>query len=114
MAEKAQHNDQQTKRNGQAAMTTFNGQKKKMKNLTVYKTVLAPNAPWPKQEPKKEPKSKKRQSAWRNPPPKLNLDGDLDYFAEAREQINKCKVAIKSRERDVATGRLKGSQRLSG
>ncbi len=91
-AEKAQHNDQQTKKNGQVAMTTFNGQKKKMKNLNVFKTVLAPNAPWPKQEQKTKQKPK--------PLPKTNE--------------NKCKVAIKLRERDVATGRLKGSQRLSG
>jgi hypothetical protein len=78
------------------------------------KTVLAPNAPWPKWETKTEPKSKKRQSAWRNPPPKLNLDGDLDYFAEAREQISKTKLAVQSRVRDVTTGRFKGSNRLSG
>jgi hypothetical protein len=78
------------------------------------KTVLAPNAPWPKQEMKSEPKSRKRQSPWRNPPPKLNLVGDLDYFAEAREEINKSKTAIKSRVRDVTTGRFKGSNRLSG
>lgn len=87
---------QQTKRNGQAVTTTFNGQKKKMKNLTTlpkYKTVLAPNAPWPKLEPKVEPKPKVKK---------------------IREQVNKSKIAIQLRERDVSTGRLKGFNKLSG
>lgn len=95
-AAKVQHNDQQTKRNGQAVTTTFNGQKKKMKNLTKspkYKTVLAPNAPWPKQEPKVEPKPKVKK---------------------IREQVNKSKIAVQLRERDVSTGRLKGFNKLSG
>lgn len=95
-AVKVQHNDQQTKRNGQAVTTIFNGQEKKMKHLTKlpkYKTVLAPNAPWPKQEPKTEPKIKVKK---------------------IREQINKSKVAVQLRERDVSTGRLKGNNRLSG
>ena len=95
-AEKAQHNVQQTKRSGQAATTISNGQKKKMKNLTKlvkYKTVLAPNAPWPKQEPKTKPKPKVKK---------------------IREQANKSKIAVQLRERDVSTGRLKGFNKLSG
>jgi hypothetical protein len=78
------------------------------------KTVLAPNAPWPKWEepPKPEIKTVKRNP--RPPAPKLNLSGDLDYFAEAREQLNKSKTAIKSRARSVTTGRFKGNNRLSG
>jgi hypothetical protein len=96
MEARVQHSAQQTTKNGQAAMTTFNGQKKKMKNLTEspkYKTVLAPNAPWPKQEPKKEQKPK---------------------VQKIREQVNKSKIAIQFRVRDVSTGRLKGSNRLAG
>jgi len=77
--------DLRTTRSGQAAMTTFNGQKKKMKNLTVFKTVLAPNAPWPYQPLKaKETKPVK--------PPKSNE--------------NKCKVAVTHRKRDKLSGRL--------
>ena len=117
MAAKAQCSDQPTTKNGQVDMTTFNGQKKKMKNLTEspkYKTVLAPNAPWPQPEPKIEPKKKGRKMGYKNPPPKLNLDGDFDFLAKTREQINKSKIAIQSRVRDVSTGRLKGSQRLAG
>ena len=87
-AAKVQRNDQQTKRNGQAVMTTFNGQKKKMKNSTEfqqYKTILAPNAPWPYQPLQaKEPKPVK--------PPKTNE--------------NKCKIAVTHRKRDKLSGRL--------
>lgn len=83
-----------------------------MNNL--IKTVLAPNAPWPKQEAKPEPKPRGRQTGWRKPAPKLNLTGDLDFFAEAHDQINQAKLAIKSRVRNVSTRGLKGSQRMAG
>ena len=78
------------------------------------KTVLAPNAPWPKWEEPKKPEVKTVKRKLRPPAPKLNLFGDLDYFAEAREQLNQSKIASKSRERSVTTGRFKGSNRLSG
>lgn len=85
MAAKATSSDPRTTKSGQAAMTTFNGQQKKMKNLTVYKTVLAPNAPWPYQPQKaKKPKPVK--------PPKSNE--------------NKCKIAVTHRKRDKLSGRL--------
>ena len=80
--------DQQTTRAGQTATTTSNGQKKKMKNSTgfqQYKTILAPNAPWPYKPPKaKEPKKVK--------PPKTNE--------------NRCKIAVTHRKRDKLSGRL--------
>jgi len=78
----------------------------------MIKTVLAPNAPWPKAETQAEKKT--RQATYKKTAPKLNLDGDLDYFAQAREQISKSKLAVQSRARDVSTGRFKGDRRLSG
>ena len=57
--------------------------------MSQYKTVLAPNAPWPNKKPK----------------PKVKV---------AVSNENKCKAAVKLRERDVLTGRLKGSNKPSG
>lgn len=74
------------------------------------KTVLAKNAPWPNLQAKPEPKVRQP----RPPAPKLNLGGDLDYFAETREQINKSKIAAKSRAREGSTGRFPSRDRLSG
>jgi hypothetical protein len=76
------------------------------------KTVLAPNAPWPKWDEPEKPKTRKTKP--RPPAPKLNLSGDLDYFAEAREQINQSKVASQSRARQGSTGRFASRERLSG
>ena len=78
------------------------------------KTVLAPNAPWPKWDEAAKVEPKTRKTKPRPPAPKLNLIGDLDFFAEAHDQINQAKLAAKSRVRDGSTGRLKGFNRLSG
>jgi hypothetical protein len=74
------------------------------------KTVLAKNAPWPNLQAKPEPKARQL----RPPAPKLNLQGDLDYFAEACEEINRSKIAAKSRAREGSTGRFPSRERLSG
>ena len=54
------------------------------------KTVLAPGAPWPKQEvPDEKPKAKKpyrTKPRERVRPVAISSNG-LDFFAEAREQI---------------------------
>jgi len=74
------------------------------------KTVLAKNAPWPNPQAKPEPKVVKSKV----PATKLNLQGDLDYFAEACEEINRSKIAVKSRAREGSTGRFPSRERLSG
>ena len=78
------------------------------------KTILAPNAPWPKWDEPIKPEPKTRKTKPRPPAPKLNLSGELDYFAEAREEINKSKVAAQSRAREGSTGRFPSRGRLSG
>ena len=95
-----------TTRNGQVAMTTFNGQKKKMKNSTVFKTVLAPNAPWPKWETQEKKPS--RVVGLKT----VRIDFDktsLDYFLETHEELNQSKIATKSRIRDKLSGRFKSN-----
>ena len=65
------------------------------------KTVLAPNAPWPKPDQPLQPKPSKSV--------RIHIDSfGLDYFAEAREQI------AKHRQRDSVTGRFASSKRVSG
>ena len=76
--------------------------------LTVFlerkkmKTVLAPNAPWPKYD---EPVKVYRQP--RPPAPKLNLEClNVDYFKESREELNQSKIAAINRSRDKLSGRF--------
>lgn len=70
--------------------------------------------PWPKPIPKPEPRKRGRKTNAERMTTKLNLDGDLDYFAKTREQIKAIKDSKKPRARDVTTGRFKGDNRLSG
>jgi DNA polymerase III delta subunit len=101
MAEKVMLEGQQTTRNGQTVTTTLNGQKKKMKNSPVYKTVLAPNAPWPKWD--KIPQKIERVTKT----VRINFEkASLDYFLETHEELNKSKTASKSRTRDKLSGRF--------
>ena len=65
------------------------GKKHLGKNMNQYKTILAPNAPWPKMEPKVEPKRQKKAPT-------------LDKFLNE----NRSKIAITSRKRDKLSGRL--------
>jgi hypothetical protein len=66
----------------------------------MIKTVLAPNAPWPVWEEEEKPKHVPGKKA---APIKFDR-ATLDYFAEAREQINNYK---RERPRDKSTGRFK-------
>jgi hypothetical protein len=65
------------------------------------KTVLAPNAPWPNPD---QPLLQKVKSHVRIDTSSF----ELDYFADAREQI-----AQKHRLRDSATGRFKSAARVA-
>lgn len=105
MAEKAILCDQQTTKNGHLVTTTLNGQKKKMKNLTVYKTVLAPKAPWPKIE---ELPILKPKRPWKDV--LISCENDtLDQFLQDNEKLNQHKIATKSRIRDKLSGRFKSN-----
>jgi hypothetical protein len=104
------HKGQQTKRTGQTAMTTLNGQKKKMKNLTEspkYKTVLAPNAPWPKSEEPKKP-YRQREVGMKNVMIAME-NTSLDYFLKTHEELNNYKTASGNRTRDKLSGRFKSN-----
>jgi hypothetical protein len=128
MEAKAQHNAQQTTKSGQVAMTTFNGQEKKMKNSTAFKTVLAPNAPWPKTEVKEKPQKKTKQpkKAVKKAPelnlealgkpinknsPRIKFDGrNVDFFANTYEQLHHIKNTPLPRARDKLSGRFKSNK----
>lgn len=106
-----------------------------MSNL--IKTVLAPNAPWPKPEPVAEPiakpKKKKPPVAWRNQnAPELDLEAldkkygvkkaqkvnlessNVDFFAQTHAELHHIKNTPLPRARDKLSGRFKGSQRMAG
>jgi hypothetical protein len=78
-----------------------------------YKTILAPNAPWLSPE-QINPTPKAQKSGWRKRAIKIDTEGNFDYFAETREQINKLKTATKSRTRDSVTGRFQSVPKLAG
>lgn len=105
MAEKAILCAQQTTRNGLIITTTSNGQKKKMKNLPVYKTVLAPNAPWPTPQ---EIQPKTKQVGLKKV--KIACENDsLDYFLQTHEELNQYKITAGNRIRDKLSGRFKSN-----
>ena len=98
MAAKGQNEDPQMNKSFVKTLTVFLERKK-------MKTVLAPNAPWPKHD---EPVKVYRQP--RPPAPKLNLESlNFDYFKETREELNQSKIATKSRIRDKLSGRFTGN-----
>lgn len=106
MAAKAQISAQQTTRSGQAVTTTFNGQQKKMKNSNVLKTVLAPNAPWPKWETQE----KKPNRVVGLKTVRIALENtSLDYFLKTHEELNQSKIATEFRIRDKLSGRFKSN-----
>ena len=82
--------------------------------MTKIKTVLAPNAPWPKWEtaPAEKPKPPPRRPG--NNQPRIKFDSDLDYLADTREQLKAIKNTQAPRARDLSTGRFKGGNRISG
>jgi hypothetical protein len=66
----------------------------------LVKTVLAPNAPWPKPDEKLV----KRFMA------KVKIKQEnvgLDYFLNTHEELNNSKTATKHRTRDKLSGRFK-------
>lgn len=113
-AAKDTHKDPQTQQSSLVVTTTSNGQKKKMKNLSAsqkYKTVLAPNAPWPKHEEPKKP-YRQREVGMKNV--RIALENtSLDYFLKTHEELNNYKTASRNRARDELSGRFKGSDRVA-
>lgn len=108
---KAQHSAQQITISGQVGMTISNGQKKKMRNLTVFKTVLAPNAPWPKWETVEKKPYRQREVGVKN----VRIareNNSLDYFLQTHEELNHYKTASKHRTRDKLSGRFKSNRGL--
>jgi hypothetical protein len=70
--------------------------------MTIYKTILAPNAPWPKASeiPVLKPKQKWKVIH-------ISCENDnLDYFQETHDQLNRKKVASSHRVRDKLSGRF--------
>lgn len=69
------------------------------------KTVLAPNAPWPKYE-EEVVRPRGRQVGWRKV--KINCENaGLDYFSKTYEELNQSKIASRHRVRDKLSGRFK-------
>ncbi len=110
--EKVISSAQQITKNGQVATTTLNGQQKKMKNSTVYKTVLAPNAPWPKWETMEKKPYRQREVGTKIV--RIAKENDsLDYFLETNEELNHYKTASAHRTRDKLSGRFTGNRGLA-
>jgi len=78
--------------------------------MNQYKTVLAPNAPWPKWEKIESKPYHQRQVG--NKIVKIANDGSLDYFLETHEEPNHYKTAIKHRARDKLSGRFTSNRGL--
>ena len=96
MAAKGQNADPQMNKSFVKTLIVFLERKK-------MKTVLAPNAPWPKHD--EAPVKVYRQP--RPPAPKLNLESlNVDYFKETREELNQSKIAANNRIRDKLSGRF--------
>jgi len=75
---------------------------------TSIKTGLAPNAPWPKWENQEKKPYRQREVGLKTVKIAREYVG-VDYFKETREEINRCKIAAKSRTRDKLSGRFKSS-----
>jgi hypothetical protein len=55
---------------------------------------------------------KEQKALRKNKTPHIKLEGDLDFFAETREQLQALKNAKKHSVRDVTTGRFKSGSRV--
>jgi len=75
--------------------------------MNQYKTVLAPNAPWPKWETV-EKKTKKREVG--NKIVRIANEGNLDYFLQTHEELNNYKTSSQHRARDKFSGRFTGNR----
>jgi hypothetical protein len=78
--------------------------------MNQYKTVLAPNAPWPKWETVEKKPYRKREVG--NKIVRIAHDGNLDYFLQTHEAPNHYKVASKHRTRDKLSGRFASNRGL--
>jgi hypothetical protein len=76
--------------------------------MSQYKTVLAPNAPWPKLETVEKPKSKPKFE-------KVSIareNDSLASFLQNHEKPNHYKAASAHRTRDKLSGRFKSDRGL--
>jgi len=82
------------------------------------KTVLAPNAPWPKTEPVKKP-YRQREVGLKTV--RISTEnGSLDYFLSTHEELNRSKIsatrsktASANRVRDKLSGRFTNRDRMA-
>jgi hypothetical protein len=72
--------------------------------MNQYKTVLAPNAPWPKWETVEKKPYQKREAG--NKIVKIPNEYNLDYFLQAREELNHYKTSSQHRTRDKFSWRF--------
>lgn len=83
-----------------------------MKNSTVFKTVLAPNAPWPKWETAEKKPHRQREVGMKTI--RIALENtSLDYFSKTYEELNNYKAASAHRTRDKLSGRFTSNRRLA-
>lgn len=76
--------------------------------MNQYKTVLAPNAPWPKWEKVEKQKKIEKKTA------RISTENmSLDYFLKNDERPNNYKIASAHRTRDKLSGRFKSNSRLA-
>ena len=79
--------------------------------MNQYKTVLAPNAPWPKWETVEKKPYRQREVGLKTV--RIAKENDsLDYFLQTHEELNHYKAASAHRTRDKLSGRFKSNSRL--
>jgi hypothetical protein len=78
--------------------------------MNQYKTVLAPNAPWPTTVEKKP--YRQREVGIKNV--RIALENtSLDYFLQTHEELNHYKTASTHRTRNELSGRFTSNRRLA-
>ena len=79
--------------------------------MSQYKTVLAPNAPWPKIEKVEKKPHRKRETGLKTV--RIAKENDsLDYFLQTHEELNHYKTASAHRTRDKLSGRFQSNRGL--
>ena len=80
--------------------------------MNQYKTVLAPNAPWPKWETVEKKPYRQREVGLKNV--KIAMENySLDYFLQTHEELNNHKAASAHRTRDKLSGRFQSNRGLA-
>lgn len=80
--------------------------------MNQYKTVLAPNAPWPKWETVEKKPYRQREVG--NKSVRISSENtSLDYFLKTHEELNHYKVASKHRTRDKLSGRFTSNRGMA-